>query len=172
MACRCRIAAALVFASLTPTGWSQPSRNLAAQYGAQKRVLEGSFALFRAGAAAAPLPEYPLPARKARRQGLVVVELAVAPSGAVVDTNVLESFDAGALATVTATLRTWRFRSLAEVVGRETSMRCPDCFRVNRLAFDFRIERGRAYVVDLAAAEIARRHLSDPYGRETAGGTQ
>jgi len=93
----------------------------------------------------------------------VVIELVVSPAGGVVESLVLESFDEKAAAEVTATVATWRFRSEKEMMVAGLSKGCKGCLRVNRLAFDFVILKGRGMVVDLAERAVKGQAFPDPF---------
>jgi hypothetical protein len=142
-------------------GASGDAEGLVIKYHSQK-ILQGSSENFRMNAVHSPLPAYPTALSMNRKQGLVVVELAVSYAGKVVDSNILETFDARASAAVITGLQHWQFYSAEALDALRAPLPCGNCLRVNRLAFDFRIDHGRALVIDLAAAEIARTHLPSP----------
>ena len=136
---------------------AQQADSLAIKYGPQ--VLQGSSENIRLNAVEAPLPLYPPSTRTSGRQGLVVIEFAISPAGQVVDGRILESFDARASAAVLDALKRWRFYSIAGLEARGIRLPCSSCYRVNRLAFDFRIDHQGAHVTDLTAAELARANM-------------
>lgn len=122
--------------------------------GAQECVMHGSSETLRLDAISAPLPEYPRAVLGAGRKGLVVVRVSVLSKGVVRDLKFIDGFDKEASDAVAAALKTWRFKSIAEdpVVK--------DCVRQAELSFEFSIKDGKPHVVDVAAVEIDRRHLS------------
>lgn len=118
----------------------------------------------RENATYAPLPRYPQRLLRAGNEGLVVVEVAVSAAGTPLESLVMVSFDREAAEAVTAALNQWRFCSMAEFPkvfknGRD----CGDCIRVGRLGFEFRIEKGKGRVVDLAEAENKRLRRPNPF---------
>lgn len=145
------------------TALTLQSGSLSAKYGASRNILRGSPELFRFNATHAPLPEYPRSLLKENKRGLVVIEVVVSPLGRVTDSLVLESFDERASTAAAAILDTWRFHSEKEMVAFGLVKQCRNCLRINRLAFDFRIESGSGRVVDLNQQEIMRLGLRDPF---------
>ena len=133
------------------------------KYGSLSNVLRGSSELFRLNAINAPLPEYPQSLLLAGKRGLVVIEVVVSAAGRVMESLVLESFDEKASATVTSALNVWRFHTEDEMIASGILDHCKNCIRINRLGFDFRIDKGKGRVVDLADAEIKRRGVPDPF---------
>lgn len=140
--------------------------SLSSKYARSARVVHGSAELFRMSATHSPLPAFPPSLIHDRRHGLVVIELAVSASGEVVDTLILESFDERATASVQNTLTAWRFYSERELKERGMGLQSPGCIRVNRLAFDFLPTSG-GQVVDLAAEEIRREGLPNPFRKKS-----
>ncbi|MGD0001179.1 MAG: TonB family protein, partial [Bryobacteraceae bacterium] len=135
-----------LFALLACLGVVLPGR-------AQPCVMHGSPEALRLDAISVALPEYPRAALEAGRKGLVVVEVTVLSKGVVGDLKFIESFDKQASDAVAAALKTWRFRSITE------DPEVKNCVRQARLLFEFSIEGGKPRVIDLAAAEVDRRHL-------------
>ncbi|MEJ5368496.1 MAG: energy transducer TonB [Bryobacteraceae bacterium] len=105
----------------------------------------------------APLPEFPAALARERRQGLVVVEVAVGPEGTVIETNFLQSFSPEATRAVENALREWMFFTNDQMAILAGGVQCPGCIRVAALAFDFVFRDGRPVVVDLPDEEN-RRH--------------
>ncbi len=165
LSCVGRLLLGFVVVSLTahPEACASAGEMLNVKYGRRGPILRGSAELFRLSAVHAPLPGYPNPLRQAGRGGLVVIELVVSPAGGVVESLVLESFDEKAAAEVTATVATWRFRSEKEMMVAGLSKGCKGCLRVNRLAFDFVILKGRGMVVDLAERAVKGQAFPDPF---------
>jgi TonB family protein len=122
--------------------------------------------LFRLNAVDAPSPEYPRALLQAGKHGLVVVEVAVSAAGRVMESAILESFDEKASAAVVAALNGWRFHTEDEMIASGILEHCKECIRINRLGFDFRIERGAGRVVDLVEADIKSRGVPDPFQKQ------
>jgi protein TonB len=92
------------------------------------------------------LPEYPADSLKARKEGVVVVEITVSAEGVVTAVNVLESPDALMGESVVNCLKRWRFDPPRSVDNTQV-------FRSEgKLAFYFKLEGGKPVVVDAAAA--------------------
>ena len=90
------------------------------------------------------------------------------PEGRVRESLILASFDRESSATVTAALNAWRFHSIQELSEIfENSKNCEDCIRIGRFGFEFQIASGKGSVVDLAAAEVRRRGLANPFLKKT-----
>lgn len=121
--------------------------------GEQPCVMHGSSEALRLDAISAPLPEYPRTALAAGRKGLVTVHVTVLSKGVVGDLKFIDSFDKEASEAVSAALKAWRFTSIAE------DPKVKDCVREADLSFEFLIKDGKPHVLDVAAAEIDRRHL-------------
>jgi hypothetical protein len=96
---------------------------------------------------------------KARSQGLVIVEVVVAPEGRVKDLLILESFAGAASDAVKTAVQDWRFRHVKDLTPQKT---CGDCIRISRFGFQFVISDGKPRVLDLAYEEIKRRNWPDP----------
>jgi TonB family protein len=98
-----------------------------------------------------PLPKFPAETLKARREGVVVVEVIVRqPSGTITDMKFLETFDKPSTDSVSAALKKWRFAPLRSREGVKSSIPF-----TGRLTFYFRIKNGTPAVID-AAAEMLR----------------
>jgi TonB family protein len=111
----------------------------------------------------APLPDYPHETVQGGKSGLVVIEVVVPSAGRVTESLILETFDDRASAAVVDAVKAWRFRSQQEMIAAGLLRFCSGCIRINRLAFDFRLERGEGRVVDLAAEELKRLGEPDPF---------
>jgi len=153
---------ALILALCPACGAAQEA-GLAAKYQGAHNILRGGPELLRLNAIYAPLPGYPSPLLLAGKHGLVVIEVAVSAAGRVVDSRILETFDNLAAKEVISKLKAWRFHTEQEMIAARIIVQCRDCVRINRLAFDFRIEQGKGTVVDLADEEIRQRHMADPF---------
>ena len=152
----------LIAGVLPPTVEPQ-TVDLATKHGANGDILRGSAVLLRLNGTYTPTPEFPTKLLHGAKQGLVVIEIAVSARGIVLDSKILESFDSAASTTVSQTLKDWRFHTEAEMIAAGILDHCRGCIRVNRLAFDFRIEAGRGRVVDLAMEAIERQNWQDPF---------
>ncbi len=129
-----------------------------------QNVLRGPGEVLRQDALEAPLPHYPAELAREGRQGRVVVELVVGPSGRMQEHLIHESFHPLAAEAVVETLRRWRFRTNDQLAVLAGGVKCPDCIRISRLAFDFFIRAGKPLVTDLADEENRRRGLPKPSG--------
>lgn len=153
--------ALLFITSLSAVGQCDGPR-LALKYAASGKVLRGSSLLFRLNADYAPLPPYP-GSLDGGNPGLVVIEMAVSAAGRVIDCRMLETFDEKASAAVISAVKSWRFHTEKEMIASGVLNHCDGCIRINRIAFDFRVDNGKRYVLDLAQQEIKRRGLLDPF---------
>jgi hypothetical protein len=127
------------------------------------KVLRGSPELFRLNAREAPAPTYPPGLLGDGRQGLVVIEILVAADGHVRDLEILQTFDERASAAVSTAVRGWRFYTEAEMIAAGILDHCDGCVRLNRLAFDFRVDRGGGRVIDLAHEQIHKKRAPNPF---------
>jgi beta-lactamase regulating signal transducer with metallopeptidase domain len=153
--------------SVLPNGpdlWRPVPGSLSNKYGKLHNVGRGSTERLRQDATYAPLPQYPQFSLQAGNQGLVVIEVVVAPEGRARESLILASFDKEASAAVTAALNAWRFHS-DEELSEIFKNRKKGGVRIGRLGFEFRIANGKGGVVDLAAAEVKRRGLPSPFLR-------
>lgn len=139
-----------------PADWHSGPGRLREKYKGPNRLTSLGEVL-RRSAILAPLPEYPAVLVKEGRQGLVVIEVAVGPSGTVMETDVVESFAPEATRSVEKALREWMFITNDQLAILAGGVKCPACVRVANLAFDFSLREGRPRVLDLAE-EGNRRH--------------
>ncbi len=135
---------------------------LTKKYSGSRNVLRGAGEVLRQDALEAPLPQYPSELARGGRQGLVVVELVVVPSGRMQEHLIHESFHPLAGEAVVETLRRWRFRTNDQLAVLAGGQKCPECIRISRLAFDFVIRDGKPLVIDLADEENRRKGLPKP----------
>lgn len=151
----------LFMTSLSAVGQLDGPR-LTLKYAASGKVLRGSSLLFRLNADYAPLPQYP-GSLDVSEPKLVVIEMAVSAAGRVIDCVILESPDEKASTEVISAVKSWRFHTEKEMIASGVLNYCDGCIRINRIAFDFRVDNGKRYVLDLAQQEIKRRGLLDPF---------
>jgi Zn-dependent protease with chaperone function len=143
---------------------SRPVPNtLRAKYAKVRDALRPGPLMLRRDALDAPLPEYAEAALRARKQGLVVIEVVVSPAGRVQESQILATFDEQASAAVTTALNTWRFHTVGQLDEAFGILKnCEKCVRIGRLGFEFRIDDGKGVVVDLAGSEAKRRVFRNP----------
>jgi TonB family protein len=153
-----RLGAAIVMACLS----ANTSQGLAGTKDVDN-VLRGTAELLRMSATYAPLPAYPRQLAQAGKSGLVVVEAVVSPAGTVLECRILETFDDSASMAVAAGVKSWRFRSLQELISVGLLKVGKDLLRINRLGFEFRMENGAGRVVDLVRDELTKDGGPDPF---------
>lgn len=115
---------------------------------AQINTLQGGAITIRKSAVNAVLPEYPQTTLASRKQGLVVVEVTINPSGHVQSLNVLQTFDEGASKSVISAVNQWQF------VPTPKDGRLDNAQRIGKLLFQFTMNNGKPIVIDLAEEAI------------------
>jgi TonB family protein len=72
-----------------------------------------------------PNPAYTEEARKARYQGIVVLEITILPDGRTTDVRVIRGLGMGLDESALQTVRTWRFKPLIGPGGRPVPVQTP-----------------------------------------------
>lgn len=99
-----------------------------------------------------PLPDYPQSSFRADKRGRVVAVVIVDTDGSVTSVEITESPDTSIAASVSTTLKRWRFKPFTTLEGNAP-------LRVTgRLVFYFEIREGRSAVIDAAAVANESRH--------------
>jgi TonB family protein len=105
-------------------------------------ILRGGSELFRLNAIGGPLPAYPPTVLRNVGTGTVVIELVVSAAGRVIDSQVIKTFAPAAGAAVSAALNQWRFHTETETIAAGILNHFPYCIRIEKLAFNCRIDGG------------------------------
>ncbi len=137
---------------------------------AGRGILRGGSELFRLNVIGGPLPAYPPTLLRNAGTGTVVIELVVSAAGRVIDSQVIKTFAPEAGAAVSTALNQWRFHTETEMIAAGILNHCQDCIRIEKLAFNFRIDGGIGRVIDVAQDGIVRSGAPDPFNPGKAQG--